>query len=55
MKKGSNKAWVYAQCLIWSVEEGYTSESNLKSVINQVKRIQDIIKMMIRYIRTFLK
>ena len=38
MKKGSNKAWVYAQCLIWSVEEGYTSESNLKSVINQVKK-----------------
>ena len=38
VKKGSNKAWVYAQCLIWSVEEGYTSESNLKSVINQVKK-----------------
>lgn len=45
VKKGSNKAWVYAQCLIWSVEEGHTSESNLKSVINQVKKIQDIIKM----------
>lgn len=38
VKKGSNKAWVYAQCLIWSVEEGYTSESNLRSVINQVKK-----------------
>ena len=38
VKKGSNKAWVYAQCLIWSVEEGCTSESNLKSVINQVKK-----------------
>lgn len=38
VKKGSNKAWVYAQCLIWSVEEGHTSESNLKSVINQVKK-----------------
>ena len=38
VKKGSNKAWVYAQCLIWSIEEGYTSESNLKSVINQVKK-----------------
>lgn len=38
VKKGSNKAWVYAQCLIWSVEEGGTSESNLKSVINQVKK-----------------
>lgn len=29
MKK-SNKAWVYAQCLIWSAEEGRTSESQLK-------------------------
>ena len=38
VKDGSNKAWVYAQCLIWSIEEGYYSESNLKSVISQVKK-----------------
>lgn len=36
-KKGNNKAWVYAQCLIWSIEEGYYSESDLKGVIKQVK------------------
>lgn len=36
-KNGSNKAWVYAQCLIWSIEEGYSSESNLKDIIKQVK------------------
>lgn len=36
MKK-SNKAWVYAQCLIWSAEEGRTSESQLKDVIKQVR------------------
>lgn len=33
----SNKAWVYAQCLIWSAEEGRTSESQLKDVIKQVR------------------
>lgn len=37
-KKGkANKAWVYAQCLIWSAEEGRTSESQLKDVIKQVR------------------
>ena len=36
-KKKSNKAWVYAQCLIWGVEEGITSESGLKDIIKQVK------------------
>ena len=30
-------AWVYAQCLIWGVEEGVTSESGLKNIISQVK------------------
>ena len=37
IKKKSNKAWVYAQCLIWSAEEGRTSESQLKDVIKQVR------------------
>lgn len=37
-KKKSNKAWVYAQCLIWGVEEGVTSESGLKDIISQVKK-----------------
>lgn len=37
IKDSSNKAWVYAQCLIWSIEEGYYSESDLKDVIKQVK------------------
>ena len=36
-KKRSNKAWVYAQCLIWAVEEGITSETGLKDIIKQVK------------------
>lgn len=36
MKK-SNKAWIYAQCLIWSAEEERTSESQLKDVIKQVR------------------
>ena len=36
-KKKANKAWVYAQCLIWSVEENCTSESELKDVIKQVR------------------
>ena len=36
-KKKSNKAWVYAQCLIWGVEEGVTSKSGLKDIIKQVK------------------
>ena len=26
-KKSSNKAWVYAQCLIWGIEEGITAVS----------------------------
>lgn len=37
VKKKANKAWVYAQCLIWSAEEGRTSESQLKDVIKQVR------------------
>ena len=37
-KKQSNKAWVYAQCLIWGVEEGVASESGLKDIISQVKK-----------------
>jgi hypothetical protein len=36
-KKGNTKAWVYAQCLIWAVEEGVTSEDGLKNIIKQVK------------------
>lgn len=36
-KDESNKAWVYAQCLIWAVEEGITSEADLKYIIEQVK------------------
>ena len=36
-KTRSNKAWVYAQCLIWAVEEGITSETGLKDIIKQVK------------------
>lgn len=38
VKKKSNKAWVYAQCLIWAVEEGITSEIGLKDIISQVKK-----------------
>ena len=37
-KNKSNKAWVYAQCLIWAVEEGITSERGLKDIISQVKK-----------------
>ena len=37
VKDSSNKAWVYAQCLIWSIEEGHYSEEDLKDVIKQVK------------------
>ena len=36
-KTRSNKAWVYAQCLIWAVEEGIASETGLKDIIKQVK------------------
>ena len=36
-KKGANKAWVYAQCLIWGVEEGITDEDGLKNIIRQVR------------------
>ncbi len=35
-KKKARKAWVYAQCLIWSAEEGRTSDDQLKDVIKQV-------------------
>lgn len=37
VKKKANKAWVYAQCLRWSAEEGRTSASQLKDVIKQVR------------------
>ena len=37
-KNKSNKAWVYAQCLIWAAEEGITSENGLKDIISQVKK-----------------
>lgn len=37
-KNKTNKAWVYAQCLIWSAEEGRTSESQFKDVIKQVRK-----------------
>lgn len=36
-KNQSRKAWVYAQCLMWSIEEGYTSKSELTDVIKQVR------------------
>lgn len=35
--KHSNKAYVMAQALFWSVEEGDTSEAKLKSVISKIK------------------
>lgn len=38
----SDKRWVYAQALIWSVREGYTSKSQLKAVIQQL--IDDPVK-----------
>jgi hypothetical protein len=34
--KVSNKRWIYAQALIWSVREGYTSKDQLKAVIKQL-------------------
>lgn len=36
-KDKSNKAWVYAQCLIWAVEEGITDRAGLTEIIRQVK------------------
>lgn len=36
-KKRSNKAYIFAQALLWSVEEGGTSESELKDVIQTMK------------------
>ncbi len=33
----TRSTWVYAQCLIWAVEEGITSETGLKDIIKQVK------------------
>lgn len=34
----ATKAWVYAQALMWSCEEGHTSEKDLKDVISQVRK-----------------
>ncbi len=36
-KKRSNKSYIFAQALLWSVEEGDTSESQLKEVIQTMK------------------
>lgn len=38
VKEQSNKAWLYAQCLIWAVEEGITDREGLTDVISQVKK-----------------
>lgn len=35
--KNSNKAWVMSQALLWGLQEGETSESELKAVIKTVK------------------
>ncbi len=37
VKKQSNKAFVYAQALVWAVQEGETSEAKLKAVISKVR------------------
>lgn len=37
VKKKSNKAYVYAQALVWAVQEGDTSEAKLKAVISKVR------------------
>lgn len=37
-KEKSTKAWVYAQALMWSCEEGNTSKNNLTDVISQVRK-----------------
>lgn len=37
-KSEATKAWVYAQALMWSCEEGHTSEKDLKNVISQVRK-----------------
>lgn len=36
-REHNNKAWVYAQCLVWAVEEGLTSKNDLTSIIRQVR------------------
>ena len=36
-KKRSNKAYIMAQALFWAVEEGETSEADLKAVISKMK------------------
>ena len=41
--KESNKAYIIAQSLLWGIQEGKTSESELKTIITNVKRLQDII------------
>lgn len=37
-KNKAAKAWVYAQALMWSCEEGNTSKNNLTDVISQVRK-----------------
>lgn len=37
-KSEATKAWVYAQALMWSCEEGHTSKKDLKDVISQVRK-----------------
>ncbi len=37
-QKRSNKAYIMAQALFWAVEEGETSESELKAVISKMKQ-----------------
>lgn len=37
-KEKATKAWVYAQALMWSCEEGNTSKNNLTDVISQVRK-----------------
>lgn len=36
--KGSNKAYVIAQALLWGIQEGKTSESELKTIITNIKK-----------------
>lgn len=37
VKNESNKAFVYAQALVWAVQEGESSENKLKEIIRQVR------------------
>ena len=36
--KESNKAYIIAQSLLWGIQEGKTSESELKTIITNVKK-----------------